>query len=40
MVQLINEYSVLVVKPESKTLLGKPGRRWKGDIEVNPKEIV
>jgi hypothetical protein len=40
MVQLMNEYKVLVVKYESKTLLGRPGRRWEGDIEVGPKEIV
>lgn len=33
MVQLINWYKVLVVKPERKTLLGRPGRRRGGDIE-------
>ena len=40
MVQIMNECKVLVVKPESTTLLGRPGRRWEGDIEVDPKEIV
>jgi hypothetical protein len=40
MVQLINEYKVLAVIPERKTLLGRPGRRWEGDIEMDHKEIV
>jgi hypothetical protein len=37
MVQLINEYKFLVVKPERKTLLGRPGRRREGDTEVDLK---
>jgi hypothetical protein len=40
LVQLINECKVLVVKPESKTLLGRPERRWEGDTEVEHKEMV
>jgi len=36
--RLINEYKVLVVKPERP--LGRPGRRWEGDIEVDPKDRV
>jgi hypothetical protein len=38
MVWLINEYRILVVKPEIP--LGRHGRRWEGVIEVDPKEIV
>jgi hypothetical protein len=30
--EMRNAYSILVVKPEGKSLPGRPSRRWEGDI--------
>ena len=32
-------YRVLVGKPEGKRLLGRPGRRWDGNIKVDLQEM-
>jgi hypothetical protein len=34
-----NKYGVLVGKPEGKRSFGRLGRRWKGNIKVDLKEI-
>jgi hypothetical protein len=34
-----NAYRILVRKPEGKTALGRPRRRWVNNIKVDPKEI-
>jgi hypothetical protein len=34
-----NAYKVVVGIRESKTLLGRPGCRWEGNIKVDLKEI-
>jgi hypothetical protein len=34
-----NAYRILVVKPEAKTLLGRPRRRWVEKIKMNLREI-
>jgi hypothetical protein len=31
-------YSVLVVRPEGKMLMGRPRRRWEDNIEMDLKE--
>jgi hypothetical protein len=36
----IYAYSILVGKPEGKTSLGRPRRRWKDDIRMNLREVV
>jgi hypothetical protein len=32
-------YRVLVVKPEGKVSLGRPGRRWVGNIKMDLQEV-
>ena len=32
-------YRVLVVKPEGKRPLGRPRRRWKDNIKMDPQEV-
>jgi hypothetical protein len=32
-------YGVLVGKPKGKRLLGRPGRRWKDNIEMDLREV-
>jgi len=32
-------YRVLVGKPEGKSPLGKPRRRWKNNIKMDPQEV-
>jgi len=32
-------YRVLVVKPEGKKLLGRPRRRWEGNITMDLQEV-
>jgi hypothetical protein len=32
-------YRVLVEKPEGKRPLGRPRRRWKGNIKMNLQEV-
>jgi hypothetical protein len=39
-VELRNPYSILVGKPEGKRLLGRPKRRWEGNIRMDSREIV
>jgi hypothetical protein len=34
-----NAYSILVGKPEEKRPLGRPRRRWVGNIKMNLREI-
>lgn len=34
-----NAYNILIGKSERKRRLGKPKRRWKGNIIINIKEI-
>jgi hypothetical protein len=34
-----NGYKILVVKPEGKRSLVRPGRRWECNIRINLKEI-
>jgi hypothetical protein len=34
-----NAYRILVVKPEGKRPLGRPRRRWVGNIEMDLREI-
>jgi hypothetical protein len=34
-----NIYRFLVVKPEGKRSLGRPGRRWEDNIKMNLREI-
>jgi hypothetical protein len=34
-----NAYTVFVVKPKGKRLLGRPRHRWEVDIKLEPKEI-
>jgi hypothetical protein len=34
-----NTYRILVEKPERKTPLGRPRRRWVGNIKVDLREI-
>ena len=34
-----NAYRVLVGKPESKKLLGKPRRRWEDNIKMDLREV-
>jgi hypothetical protein len=36
----INDYDVLVGKPERKGPLGRPRSRWEGNIRMDPREIV
>jgi hypothetical protein len=35
-----NLYKVLVGKPEGRRPLGRPRRRWKNGIRLDPEEIV
>jgi hypothetical protein len=37
--EMRNSYSILVGRPEEKRPLGKPGRRWEGNIRINVREI-
>ena len=39
MEQSRNAYRVLVGKPESKRPLGRPRRRWEGNIKMNLREM-
>jgi len=32
-------YRVLVGKPEGKRPLGRPRRRWKGNIKIDPQKV-
>jgi hypothetical protein len=34
-----NSYKMLVAKPEGKRPLGRPRRRWKDNIRMDPKKI-
>jgi hypothetical protein len=34
-----NSYNILAGKPEEKTHLGRPGRRWEDNIKVEFKEM-
>jgi hypothetical protein len=34
-----NSYSIFVRKPEGKTPLGRPRRRWEDNIKMNLREI-
>jgi hypothetical protein len=34
-----NAYRILVGKPEGKSLLGRPRRRWVGNIKMDLREI-
>jgi hypothetical protein len=36
----IGVYKVLVGKPEGKRLLGRPRRRWKGNIKIDIHEVA
>jgi hypothetical protein len=35
----MNSYRILVGKPEGKRPLGRPGRMWVGNIEMDLREI-
>jgi hypothetical protein len=35
----MNTYGILVVKPEGKSPLGRPRRRWEDNIKLGLKEI-
>jgi hypothetical protein len=35
-----NAYRILVGKPEGKTPLGRPRRRWVNNIKIDLREIV
>jgi len=35
----IGAYRVLVGKPEGKRQLGRPGRRWEDNIEIDIQEV-
>jgi hypothetical protein len=35
-----NAYTILVRKPEGKTSLGRPRRRWECDIKMDLREIL
>jgi hypothetical protein len=35
----INAYSILVVKPEGKRLLGRPMQKWKDNIRINLRDM-
>jgi hypothetical protein len=35
-----NAYEILVSKPEGLKSLGRPGRRWEGNIKLDRKETV
>jgi hypothetical protein len=39
MMEKRNAYGILVGKPEGKSLLTKPRRRWKNSIIMDPREI-
>ena len=39
MEQSINAYRVLVGKPEGKTPLGRPRRRWEDKIKMDLREV-
>ena len=39
MEQFRNAYRVFVGKPESKRPLGRPRRRWEGNIKINLREV-
>jgi hypothetical protein len=39
MVDMRNAHKILVRKPEGKTPLGRPRRRWKDDMKLDLKEI-
>jgi hypothetical protein len=34
-----NAYSILVEKTEERRTLGRPGRRWENNIEIDLREI-
>jgi hypothetical protein len=34
-----NAYRILVGKPDGKTTLGRPGRRWEENIKIHLREI-
>jgi hypothetical protein len=34
-----NAYKVIVENPEGKSPLGRPRRRWKDNIRMDPREI-
>jgi hypothetical protein len=38
--EMRNEWKMLVGKPERKRPLGRPRRRWKDNIGMNVKEVV